>query len=87
MTTRIFTGKSRTGKIESTTNQMMWIGEHLLGYGEIHDPREIIHKVEAVTAEGVSREARELFRARDLNLAIVGPVEDRKSIESLLRLP
>lgn len=73
--------------LESTTNQMMWVGEHLLGYGEIHEPQDIIHQVEAVTAESISSEARDLFRTRDLNLAIVGPIEDRKSVESLLRIP
>lgn len=73
--------------LESTTNQMMWVGEHLLGYGAIHDPADIIRQVEAVTADDVSREARELFRERDLNLALVGPVEDRKTVEALLRIP
>ena len=73
--------------LESTTNQMMWIGEHLLGYGEIHEPEEIIRKVEAVTAADVSRAARGLFRERDLSLALVGPVEDRKVVEPLLRIP
>ncbi|MSR64332.1 MAG: insulinase family protein [Verrucomicrobiae bacterium] len=73
--------------LESTTNQMMWIGEHLLGYGEIHDPQQIIRQVETVTPEDLSREARDLFLNRNLNLALIGPIEDRKVVEPLLRLP
>jgi len=73
--------------LESTTNQMMWVGEHLLGYGEIHDPNDIIRQVEAVTAEDLSREARALFQERDLSFALVGPIEERKTVESLLRIP
>ena len=73
--------------LESTTNQMMWVGEHLLGYGEIHDPQEIIRQVESVTPEDVSREAKEIFSSGNLNLALVGPITDRKAVESLLRLP
>jgi len=34
--------------LESTTNQIL-IGEHLLGYGEIHDPQEIISRSKHVT--------------------------------------
>jgi predicted Zn-dependent peptidase len=73
--------------LESTTNQMMWVGEHLLGYGVIHDPEDVIRQVQAVTAGDVAREARALFQRRNLNLALVGPIEDRKSVERTLELP
>lgn len=72
--------------LESTTNQMMWVGEHLLGYGEIHEPDEIIRKVESVTAQDLAREAASLFLDPNLHLALIGPVEDRKSVEKLVRL-
>ena len=34
--------------LERTTNQMMWMGESLLGYGKILDPGELEKKVMAV---------------------------------------
>jgi predicted Zn-dependent peptidase len=73
--------------LESTTNQMMWVGEHLLGYGEIHDPQDIIHQVEAVTPADLAREAKSLFQHGNLNLALVGPIEDRKTVERMLQVP
>src|SRR5205823_7389268 len=39
--------------LESTTNQMMWMGESILGYRKILDPSEVEQKVMAVTPEDV----------------------------------
>jgi predicted Zn-dependent peptidase len=67
-------GQHRLG-LESTTSQMMWLGESVLGHGRIVDPDEVTRQLAAVTAAEVREAASaclcEGFRA----LVAVGPVE------------
>ena len=76
-------GQMRLG-LESTSNQMMWIGEHLLGYGFIHTPEEIEQKIEAVSAEQIQSVAAEMFRDRRLNAAVITPSKEERAVEELL---
>lgn len=61
--------------LESTTNQMMWMGESLLGYGKILDPGELEKKVMAVQTEDVQKVACHCLSRGRLGVAIVGPVK------------
>jgi predicted Zn-dependent peptidase len=70
--------------LESTSNQMMWIGEHLLAYGFIHSPEEIERKIEAVTSDDIQSVAADLFRNHRLNAAVITPSKDERTIASLL---
>jgi len=65
--------------LESTTNQMMWIGESLLGYGELTAPAELEKKLLAVTPEAVSAVARTCLKPGRLAVALTGenPGEER----------
>ena len=76
-------GQMRLG-LESTSNQMMWVGEHLLSYGLIHTPEEIERKIEAVTAEEVQSIATDLFRDNRLSAAVITPSKDDKAVADLL---
>ena len=71
--------------LESTTNQMMWLGESLLGYGKILDPAEIELKVCAVTRDDVQRVACHCLNRGRLGVAVVGPVKDREQLEGWLK--
>ncbi len=61
--------------LESTTNQMMWMGESLLGYGKILDPGELEKKVMAVEPEHVQDVACHCLSRGRLGVAVVGPVK------------
>jgi predicted Zn-dependent peptidase len=76
-------GQMRLG-LESTSNQMMWVGEHLLSYGFIHTPEEIERKIEAVTAEEVQSIATDLFRDNRLSAAVITPSKDERAVADLL---
>ncbi len=76
-------GQMRLG-LESTSNQMMWIGEHLLAYGLIHTPEEIERKIEAVTPEQIQSVAAEMFRDNRLNAAVITPSKEEHAVEELL---
>lgn len=68
--------------LESTDNQMMWIGEQLLGYGRILPPGEIKRRLCAVRPADIRRVAQDFFQPERLNLAMVSPL---KSIDDSLR--
>jgi predicted Zn-dependent peptidase len=70
--------------LESTTNQMMWMGESLLGYRKVLDPGEIEHRILAVTSEDVQRCACYCLNRARLGVAVVGPIKDATEIESWL---
>ena len=77
-------GQMRLG-MESTSNQMMGCGEHLLAYGFVQTPDEIERKLEAVTPAEVQTVAADLFQNTRLNAAIITPSKDEGTIHNLLR--
>lgn len=72
--------------LESTENQMMWLGEHLLGYGKIMPAKEIKQRLSDVTAAEIRAVARDFFRPERLNLALVSPLKTEKNLAKLLVL-
>jgi predicted Zn-dependent peptidase len=76
-------GQMRLG-LESTSNQMMWIGEHLLAYGFVQSPDEIEKKIETVTADQIQEVAAAIFRDNRLNVAVITPSKDERAVAGLL---
>lgn len=76
-------GQMRLG-LESSSNQMMWIGEHLVAYGSITTPEETERRVEAVTPDAVHSVATHLFRDNRLCAAIITPGREEKAVAKLL---
>jgi predicted Zn-dependent peptidase len=70
--------------LESTDNQMNWLGEQLLGYGRIFQPREVKRRLREVTAGDLRAAARDFFRPERLNLALVSPLN---TTNRLVKLP
>jgi predicted Zn-dependent peptidase len=76
-------GAMRLG-LESTSNQMMWAGEHLLAYGFVLTPDEIAKNIEAVTTDKIQEVATALFRDNRLNVAVITPGKDERVVSELL---
>lgn len=70
--------------LESTSNQIMWMGESLLGYGHILDPGEIEQRIHAVTPEDVQKCACHCLNRARLGVAIVGPINDEAKVRGWL---
>lgn len=49
-------------------------------------PEEIIARMNAVTAKDIQRIANEIFVAKHLNLALIGPWKDEKEFQKLLKI-
>ncbi len=58
--------------LESTTHQMMWLGESILGYGRAIDPTELQTRLSAVTAAELRETAANVLDPAKIGLAIVG---------------
>ena len=72
--------------LESTDNQMNWVGEQLLGYGKILRPAQVKRRLREVTAGEIRAAARDFFRPERLNLALVSPLKTARGLVHILRL-
>ena len=66
--------------LENTENHMMWLGDHLLGYGKAHSRDDIAKRVSAVTAAQVRAVAREFLKPERLSVAMVSPLKDERVV-------
>jgi predicted Zn-dependent peptidase len=66
--------------LESTTNQMMFMGESILGYRKVLDPSDIEKRLLAVTPEDVRSVACHCLKRARLGLAVVGPFKNEEEI-------
>jgi predicted Zn-dependent peptidase len=71
--------------LESTDNQMNWLGEQLLGYGRIFQPGEVKRRLREVTAGEIRAVAHDFLRPERLNLALVSPLKTTSRLAKLLR--
>jgi predicted Zn-dependent peptidase len=76
-------GQMRLG-LESTANRMMWLGEHLLAYGTIQTPAEVEQRITEVTTADVQKTAADLFCNNRLNVAVITPSKDERTVSELL---
>ena len=72
--------------LESTDNQMNWLGEQLLGYGRIISPARVKSRLAAVRAMDIRAVANEFFRSDRLNLALISPLKSDAKLGRLLKL-
>ena len=59
--------------LENTENHMIWVGEQLLGFGEIRSVDSIKESILAVSGEDVRRVAVDFFCRKLARVAVVGP--------------
>ena len=67
--------------LESTSNQMTWIGESLLSFGKVIDPHEVEERLLAVTPEEVRAVAEFCLQPKRLGIAVAGPKPDAEKIQ------
>jgi predicted Zn-dependent peptidase len=65
-------GQTRLG-LESTSHQMMWLGDNLLSRGRFVSPEETIKKLREVTAADIQKLAKQIFKHTRASLAVVSP--------------
>jgi predicted Zn-dependent peptidase len=63
--------------VEDTLDHLLWAGERLLCGNELPDKENILQKIEEVTEDEIREVARSIFRTNGLNMALVGPVNEK----------
>jgi predicted Zn-dependent peptidase len=71
--------------LESTENQMMWLGDQLIGYGKIIPPSEIKKRLAQVQPTEVRRVAQAFFRPDRLSLSVVSPLKASRPLRELVK--
>jgi predicted Zn-dependent peptidase len=70
--------------LESTENQMMWLGENLLGYGRIQKPAESKRRLTEVKPSDIRAVAREFLTPDRMSLALVSPMKNDRGLKEIL---
>lgn len=74
-------GQLRLG-LESSSNQMIWLGENMLSYQRFVNPGETIEAIQNVTAADCQQLATELFLPKRMSLALITPIGDPMQAEA-----
>jgi len=72
--------------LESSDDVASYLAGQELGRREIKKPEEILRQIDKVKKNDILRVARDIFRNEKLNLAIIGPIEDKKYLERIFKL-
>ncbi len=70
--------------LENTENQMMSLGENLLGFGKVISRDEIKAKLQEVTPSQIRDLATSLCKPERFSLALVSPIKNAKNFERML---
>ena len=71
-------------RMEDTRSVAGWMGGQEIMTGNILTLEEVVSKIDSVTVSQLQETAGKLILEENLRLAVVGPVEDEKALESLL---
>ena len=71
--------------IESSDSFTEYYGIQEILKKEILTPEEKIKKIKAVTAKDIKRVANKIFVDKGLNLAVIGPIQDKKPLQKILK--
>jgi predicted Zn-dependent peptidase len=72
--------------LESSDDVASYLAGQELGRREIKKPEEILRQIDKVKKDDILRVARDIFVNNKLNLALIGPVEDGKFLEKILKV-
>jgi predicted Zn-dependent peptidase len=72
--------------LEDNQVRLDWFLEAAAFKPKIQTPQEVFAKVDAVTAQAVQAVAKDLFNAKKMTLAIIGPYKSGKAFRKLLKV-
>jgi len=78
--------KDNIKALESSDNLASFYGTQELLEEKILTPEEIFKMIDKVSTKDILELAKEIFVPEKLNLALIGPFEDKKKIQKLLKL-
>ncbi|MBI3046342.1 MAG: insulinase family protein [Candidatus Harrisonbacteria bacterium] len=72
--------------LETSDELASFYGQQELFHKDILSPKDVLKKIESVSAKEVLKVAQDIIKNEHLNLALIGPFKDKKPFEKILRL-
>lgn len=72
--------------LETSDQLAGFYGSQEILTGKLISPEKLIEKIKAVKTEEITAVAKDIFQNRKLNLAVIGPFEDKSEFEKILKL-
>ena len=72
--------------LETSDSVAAYYGMQELLTKDLVKPEALAKKIRAVTSEQIKEVANELFVDKNLNLAVIGPVGDKKALQEILKI-
>lgn len=72
--------------LEGSDSVASWYGRQMILQNKVLAPEDYFKKINAVNAGDIKRVAREIFVNKGLNLAVIGPYDDKQELVKLLAL-
>ena len=63
--------------LESTSHHMSWMGEQLISQAKVKTQAQVLKAIEQVAREDLLRVADRIFKNKTLNLAVIGPTQEK----------
>jgi len=64
--------------LEDTLDHMLWIGDSTAALDKTYSLGEVIKEVSRIKRQDIRTVARGIFKEQSLNLALIGPLENKK---------
>ncbi|RKY32971.1 MAG: insulinase family protein [Candidatus Omnitrophota bacterium] len=71
--------------LEDTLDHMLWVGESTATLDKVFTLKDIIREVDRISPGDLRKLAKDIFREKSLNLALIGPLQE-KEIQKTLKL-
>jgi predicted Zn-dependent peptidase len=72
--------------LEASDSVCEWYAENMVLRNRVLTPEDFLSKIERVTAEDIMQVAQDIFKQNNLNLALIGPVENPEELKGYLKL-
>jgi len=72
--------------LEDTMSRMLWIGDRIISGEKDFTVSDILKSVDKITPEDIMRVSADTLKDDGLNLAVIGPVKDERSVKEVLHI-
>lgn len=72
--------------LEDTMTHMLWLGEKVVSGEKDFSVKTILDHIASISAADVMRAAQDMFKDENLNLAVIGPIKEDKTVKEIFHI-
>ena len=73
-------------ELETSDELASFYGQQEVFYKKMMTPKELLKRIESVSAKDVFNVAKDIMKNKHLNLALIGPFKDKREFEKILKI-